>query len=63
MILFLLYIYLIYVLFNNLINSNLNDFLKVRIDILPLMLMKGLLFLFFQRYFRIEFFSYCFTGL
>ncbi|EHP46570.1 hypothetical protein HMPREF9449_02187 [Odoribacter laneus YIT 12061] len=30
MILFLLYIYLIYVLFNNLINSNLNDFLKVR---------------------------------
>ena len=30
MILFLLYIYLIYVLFNNLINSNLNDFIKVR---------------------------------
>lgn len=30
MILFLLYIYLIYVLFNNLINSNLNDFLNVR---------------------------------
>lgn len=32
MILFLLYIYLIYVLFNNLINSNLNDFLKVGFD-------------------------------